>query len=436
MAGHRERLLEGIVRAASRHGYAGASVARVAEASGTSRATFYEHFADREDCFLAAYRGIAARMTERVREASAEAPVAARPRVVLEALLAELAADPAATRVLLVEAFAAGRATRAEQEDLIAEAEAALADFLDSQGEPERELQIPAAALLGGVLGTVSMHVFRGEGESLPSLGEGLSAWISAYSLPAGEIALEQADWRELGVAPAQPPRLQMHAPLLPRGRSAIPQPEAAEARRGRILAATARMSAEKGYAAFTVADITAAARVTRSAFYSHFRGKEDAFLTAQAAALQESIGAAASEFFAGRTWPERVWNAAAAMLGYIASHPDLAYLGIVEAHAVGAAAIHRQHDARTAYTVFLEEGYRDAQGSPEPLPRLAFDAIAWAVFALLRGQVVRGRATEALTILPAVAYTILAPFIGPARAMEFVEAQSRSARRGSRTAR
>jgi AcrR family transcriptional regulator len=57
----RERLISGMVAAAARHGYAKASVARVIAQAGVSRATFYEQFADREECFLAAYRDVAAR---------------------------------------------------------------------------------------------------------------------------------------------------------------------------------------------------------------------------------------------------------------------------------------------------------------------------------------------------------------------------------------
>ena len=52
----RERLVEAMTVVAARHGYAEASVARVVKQAGMSRATFYDHFENRDDCFLAAFR--------------------------------------------------------------------------------------------------------------------------------------------------------------------------------------------------------------------------------------------------------------------------------------------------------------------------------------------------------------------------------------------
>lgn len=51
----RERLLQAMAVAVSEHGYANAAVADVVAHAGVSRKTFYEHFANKEDCFLAAY---------------------------------------------------------------------------------------------------------------------------------------------------------------------------------------------------------------------------------------------------------------------------------------------------------------------------------------------------------------------------------------------
>ncbi len=57
----RERLIAGMVMAARRHGYAGANVSRVIARAGVSRPTFYEYFADKDDCFLATHRELAGR---------------------------------------------------------------------------------------------------------------------------------------------------------------------------------------------------------------------------------------------------------------------------------------------------------------------------------------------------------------------------------------
>src|SRR4051812_4425661 len=59
-ADQRARLLDAITRVVVRKGYARATVADVVEVAGVSRRTFYEQFADKEACFLAAYEAAGA----------------------------------------------------------------------------------------------------------------------------------------------------------------------------------------------------------------------------------------------------------------------------------------------------------------------------------------------------------------------------------------
>src|SRR5438874_801201 len=51
----RERILTGMVQALAENGYARTTVADVIARSHTSRETFYEHFENKQACFLAAY---------------------------------------------------------------------------------------------------------------------------------------------------------------------------------------------------------------------------------------------------------------------------------------------------------------------------------------------------------------------------------------------
>src|SRR3954451_610367 len=54
-ASQRGRLLLAMAGAAAEKGYAHTTVADVIAGAGVSRATFYEHFAGKEDCFVAAF---------------------------------------------------------------------------------------------------------------------------------------------------------------------------------------------------------------------------------------------------------------------------------------------------------------------------------------------------------------------------------------------
>ena len=62
----RERLLEAAVRVVAEKGYAATTVANLTREAGISRTTFYAMFDDKEDCFLAAYDGIADALVRRI----------------------------------------------------------------------------------------------------------------------------------------------------------------------------------------------------------------------------------------------------------------------------------------------------------------------------------------------------------------------------------
>ena len=98
-ASQRTRLLEAIGRAVAERGYAGATIDDVVRRAGVSKQTFYDQFADTQECFLAAYEPASEELLERVREAHAgEGDWLERTRAGIAAYLRWLAADPARVR--------------------------------------------------------------------------------------------------------------------------------------------------------------------------------------------------------------------------------------------------------------------------------------------------------------------------------------------------
>jgi AcrR family transcriptional regulator len=426
-ASQRNRLIEAMITTAARYGYGGASVARVVKQAGVSRATFYEHFEDKEDCFLAVYQQVAKRLAGDLAAGLDDVP----PRAVLEGLLSSTSANPAAARILLLEALAGPPRVRAEHERLLDSVEATIQQYLDhgSHGIP---LEIPARALLGGLTGVVAIRLFRGEAGHLDSLLDDLIAWVDSYAVPGDWTALGRDGWAELGAGllGAEPDSLGRDVldRRLPRGRGAATPSLVVGEQRQRILAAVARLAREKGYASMTVADIVATASVTREAFYEQFRGKEDAFLAAQAFGLEQSVSWTAGKFFGEDAWRDRVWNGCEAMLGFVAGQSDLVFVDLGESYAAGPAALRRSFENRMAYTIFLEDGYRQ-RPEAERLPRLCSEAIAGAIHELLRKQFAEGKTERMLELLPKAAYITLAPFVGPVEALEQVVARCPTAR-------
>jgi AcrR family transcriptional regulator len=104
----RERLLNSVVEAVVEHGYNATTIAQLIEAAAVSRRTFYEHFDDKEACFLAAYEMIVAHVRDSLREAEERPAWPERVRAELAVLLSIFAADPTVARFLLLESLAAG----------------------------------------------------------------------------------------------------------------------------------------------------------------------------------------------------------------------------------------------------------------------------------------------------------------------------------------
>lgn len=109
LASQRTRLLEAVGQAVAEKGYAGATIDDIVRGAGVSKKTFYDHFRDKLDCFLAAYETASDELLTRLREAqSGPEGWLERTRAGIAAYLRWLAAEPALARVFLIEVAAAG----------------------------------------------------------------------------------------------------------------------------------------------------------------------------------------------------------------------------------------------------------------------------------------------------------------------------------------
>ena len=105
----RERILVAIAESCSTRGYNATTIADICEPAGVSRATFYELFKDKEDCFHAAMEVSLADAMGRILAAySPDKPWATMVRDAAAEFLDLLASRPAFARMALVEAPASG----------------------------------------------------------------------------------------------------------------------------------------------------------------------------------------------------------------------------------------------------------------------------------------------------------------------------------------
>ena len=191
---------------------------------------------------------------------------------------------------------------------------------------------------------------------------------------------------------------------------------------RERIAYATTVAVMQHDGTSLSVADIVAAAGISREAFYTHFADKQQAFLAAQQLIFEQLIAAASSAFFLHDSpWAQRVWSASAACAGLLAANPSFAYFGFVAGYAIGPAGARRCDEGLRAFGLFLEEGYRHASGG-ESRSRLTSDVIALAAMEAAAHHVRNGLTAQLPALVPSVVYGALAPFLGAGAARELVE--------------
>lgn len=114
----RKRLLDGLTASIAQVGYRNTTVADIVRLARTSRRTFYEHFADKEACFVALLTGANAEMIRQISASvDAAAPWQAQVRQAVEAWIACSEAEPAITVSWIRDVPALGAAARQLQRD-------------------------------------------------------------------------------------------------------------------------------------------------------------------------------------------------------------------------------------------------------------------------------------------------------------------------------
>jgi AcrR family transcriptional regulator len=169
----RERLIVAMLNAAAELGYLETNVQDVIDRAGVSRPTFYEHFSNKEDCFLAAFDTSAARLRQNLDVATRKGGNVWRDRVryALEALLRFASRESDTARMMVVEARAASATAVRRRVELMDD----LAKCLHFQAQellPESDSQTPvtASGIVGGIESLLYSRLCKQEYDQLESL--------------------------------------------------------------------------------------------------------------------------------------------------------------------------------------------------------------------------------------------------------------------------
>lgn len=403
----RERLFGAMVATVPARGYEQTTVADLLRLAGVSRSAFYQHFDDKQACFMATYDaavdGVLAAATAAF---ETDRPWRERLGAAFGRLLELIAAYPAAAHMCLVDVYAAGPEVLASSGRTIEQFDRLLRRALDESPERANLPPLVTQAILGGNFKVLTSRVRRGLAAELPALAPEIATWALSYRTPPGAIR-----------KPRTPPPASGGPQFEPYGDV------------GRIFAALSAEISELGYQAATIEGIATRAGASTHTFYRHFDSKHSALVDAYDTGLTQAFAIAQPAFEQAADWPHGVRAALQALLSFLAGDPAWASTAILQSPGAGATLMARSDAAVDRFATLLEPGRDHAPAMGE----IAVEASAGAIYTLVYRHIAKPGPARLLEILPVCTFVGLAPFIGAEQALAVANDGGRSGRRADR---
>ncbi|HET9591357.1 MAG TPA: helix-turn-helix domain-containing protein [Solirubrobacterales bacterium] len=191
--------------------------------------------------------------------------------------------------------------------------------------------------------------------------------------------------------------------------RPELPREFVAGHKRRRMMDAVSELTAEQGYEATKIADIVRRAAVARKTLYDNFDGKEDLFLSAVGATIEE-MRVAVEEACERTDSPEdQVVAGLEALLEYIAAHPAATRMTMVESISATRSSARLYDAGMRDFVQLLRNSALDGSDLPETIEESLAGGVAW----ILQQQIRRGEAERAGELLPELSQFVLSPYLG-----------------------
>jgi AcrR family transcriptional regulator len=175
---------------------------------------------------------------------------------------------------------------------------------------------------------------------------------------------------------------------------------------------AIAELTAEHGYDSTKIGDIVRRAGVARKTLYDNFEGKEEVFLAAFDAAVDEAIRRIEEDCAKVEGgWEEKVQAGLAAFLRYVAEEPALARMCMIEALSATPAATERYEAAVQRFVDLTKRTVPRVEQLPDTIEETLVGGVAWIVYQQIR----RHETEKAEALLPELSEFMLAPFLSAA---------------------
>jgi len=182
----RERLLAAMAHEVAAQGYRCLTVTPLTKSASVSTRDFYEHFDDKEDCFLATFDAVRDHLAELIENAAAaEGEWADRVLAALRSLLEFFAGEPQLARLFLLESVCATPRIAIRFRETVHACVPALAGGRAELDDPDALLPDAESSIIGGGVSLVARKVAAGETDRLPELLPDLAEFILSPYLGA-----------------------------------------------------------------------------------------------------------------------------------------------------------------------------------------------------------------------------------------------------------
>jgi AcrR family transcriptional regulator len=186
---------------------------------------------------------------------------------------------------------------------------------------------------------------------------------------------------------------------------------------RDRLIGAAAELCTERGYAEIDGEAIAGLAGLTVAVFERHFDGKEECLAAAENAILLEVVAAVSRSYSADRSEWENVTHGVKEILELMAANPEFGYLGYVFSRQMAPGSVREINETgHRMLEAMLQRGW-DYSDSPHQ-PACAALGVLGGAQAIVRRELVAGRAGRLPLLLPDCVYIATVPFLGQEEAM------------------
>jgi TetR/AcrR family transcriptional regulator len=406
----RSRMHGAMIEAVAEHGYERTSVKQVVSLAGVSRRSFYEQFANKQECFLATYDLIASRGAVRVSAAyrATDGDVHDRLQAAFGELGQAISANWKSASLVMLEAPKVGVPALLRLRRASATFEQMLGSSLEHTTDAGPLPGPVIRGIAGGLHAAMSRCLREESGRTAPQLADEMFHWTLLFQTPAAKQLAERLSERaRSALAEGRKP---------PSGEQLEQSFGRRDGERERLLEHALHLAVVEDYRELSAPRIADAANVSIDAFFELFDGKEACFLAALDMLGERLLELAADPDLRSAEWPYAVRRTIRDLMRFLAEHPIYAQTIAEGAYAAGPEAIERNLTLAHGIATRLTEGAPEQARSA-----LAVQGVAGALSHTVRCHVASGQIQLLSVLSDYLSYIVLTPFIGAEEAAALV---------------